>query len=53
MSVLTVATQLPNELESLFRRGGDFDIGFELIAVLRLAVSATAVEHTESLLRAC
>jgi hypothetical protein len=39
--VLSVPIQLPNNLESLFRRGGDFDTGFELIAALQLAVSPT------------
>lgn len=36
--LLTVTVRLPNSLESLFRRGGDFDTGFELIAALQLQV---------------
>lgn len=35
---LTVPTKLPNNLEVLFRRGSDFETGFELIVALDLTV---------------
>lgn len=35
-----VPTELPNNLEALFRRGGDFDAGFELIMLLQLQVTS-------------
>mgnify|MGYP007061299423 CR=1 FL=1 len=37
--VVSVPTQLPNELEAVFRSGGSFDSGFEFLAALQLMVS--------------
>ena len=48
--MVTVPTQLPDELEAIFRSGGSFDSGFELMAALQLTVSVCYVYSIESCL---